>query len=135
MFSLALMSASCEKDEPIVPTQTLEEQFPDWSDLTWVSTDGVSDQFTYPRLNIKIVSNVISVDQPSDGTHSLMGKYTRITISGNNFTLDDDAIPDSNDDPIVAGTFTKTGNQIIIITNGIMNPNPIYSHTYVLQIN
>ena len=40
LFAVDLMSTSCEKDDPIVPDQTLAEQYPDWVNLSWVSIDG-----------------------------------------------------------------------------------------------
>ena len=57
MFSLVLTSTSCEKDDPIVPTQTLEQMYPDWANLTWISTNGSTN--SYPKLDISISDDVI----------------------------------------------------------------------------
>ncbi len=63
-------------------------------------------------------------------------KYTKIKFSGNNVTLDDNEIPDDQNEPEVIGTFTKNGSQITIQTFGLMNKNnPSNNHTYVFQIN
>ena len=65
VFALALMSMSCEKEDPIVPDpETLEEQYPEWSDLFWVSTDGSTT--TFPRLDIIIDGNEATLYERKD---------------------------------------------------------------------
>lgn len=70
MFAVALLSMSCEKEDPIVPEQTLAELYPDWVNLTWVSTNGNSDPTVLPRISFSISTNVIIFDIiNSNGTY------------------------------------------------------------------
>ena len=127
MFAVALMSTSCCKDDPIVPEpQTLEEQYPEWVNLTWVSTDGVDETYVYPRLNITIVGDDVTVNQPHSAPdpdeNSYNGFYDEMTIVGNNVDF-------GNGD--VTGTFTTDGVHITLTTFGFMYDE----HVYVLKIN
>jgi len=138
LFAVALLSVSCEKEDPIVPEpeQTLEQLYPDWANLTWVSTDGVTAEMNpdvYPRLNITIIGNLVDVRhdyfQENDGA---VGKYSTIVINGNIITIDDEIDnPDGFNDPTITGTFSKENNEITFITKGIS----ITEHTYKYRIN
>jgi len=136
LFAVALMSTSCCKDDPIVPDpETLEEQYPEWSNLSWVSTDGKDANYqpvedTYPRLEITIVGDVVNVHQLRNGSGGFYdGNFTEVTISGNVITFSDDVIDDDFDDPNVTGTFSINGNQVTFTTTGLSTTE----HTYVLQ--
>lgn len=85
--ALTLMSFSCSKDDddPIVP-QTLEEKYPDWKNLTWFSTDGVSAPDTYPKLEITISDNLVTVTKTTDNS-PIIGKYTQANISSSTATF------------------------------------------------
>ena len=127
LFAVALMSTSCCKDDPIVPDQTVAEQYPEWVNLTWVSTDGKDASYipiedTYPRLNITIVGDDITVNQPINSTQSYNGFYTTMTVSGADVSF---GTPSNG----VTGTFTKNGSQFILTTNGLSTT----SHIYVLE--
>ena len=73
LFAVALMSTSCCKDDPIVPDQTLEEQYPDWVNLSWVSTNG--NTVEYPRFNITIDGNVVTLSELRD-----LGEITGVQL-------------------------------------------------------
>lgn len=135
ILAVVLMSTACEKDDPIIdePEQTLEEMYPEWSNLSWVSTDGnadASDEDNYPRLEITIVGDVVSVHQPIDADgHALNGWYSEVIINGNTITFSDDVITDDYNEPDITGTFSKSGGQITFITKALTTTE----HTYVLQ--
>ncbi len=131
LFAVVLMSTSCEKEN--VTPDTLETQFPDWVNLTWVSTDGVDENMdvdTYPRLDITIVDNLVTVIQKyaEPETSKYEKTYTEMTISGNNVIIGDEWGM-GNDK--VDGMFTKNGTQITFTTKGLINNE----HEFVLQIN
>ena len=145
MFAVALMSTSCCKDDPVVPEpETLEEQYPEWVNLSWVSTDGYdvnSPQVdkTYPRLEITIVGDVVNIHQLTNGTGGFYdGNFTEVAISGSVITFSDDTVTDSYDDQNVTGMFsvneTTSGKQITFTTFGLMDDdNPDNEHEYVLD--
>jgi len=70
LFSVVLMNTSCEKNDPtpdpIVPDQTLAEQYPDWSDLTWVSTNGDTDLTVRPQISFSITGDIITLKYKTD---------------------------------------------------------------------
>ena len=59
LFAVALLSTSCCEDDPVVPELTLEEQYPEWSDLEWVYTNGSAIE--YPQLDINISDDVVTL--------------------------------------------------------------------------
>ena len=90
IFAVALMSTSCDPD-PIVP-DTLETQYPDWANLSWVSTDGLNDFDTYPKLSISIDGNQVTVTQLlwndlNDVEYPLSTVFTNMTIVGDVVTF------------------------------------------------
>jgi hypothetical protein len=130
ILAVALMSTSCCKDDPDVPEpQTLEEQYPEWSDLSWVSTDGndvnhIPIEETYPRLEITIVGDVASIFQATDGVGGgYAGNFPEVTISGNVITFSGDGFK------VITGTFEWDSNSVTFITKGL-TPT---THTYVLD--
>jgi len=125
--AIVLMACSCEKDDPVVPEpQTLEEQYPEWVNLTWVSTDGADETYIYPRLNITIDGDDVTVNQPHSEPdpeeNSYNGFYDEMTISGNYVDFGDGD---------VTGTFTSDDVHITLTTFGFMTTE----HVYVLKIN
>lgn len=136
MFAVALLSTSCCKDDPIVPDpETLAEQYPDWVNLTWVSTDGndnESDPTNYPRLNITINGDVVTVNQPTTSTGGANnGQYSDMTIVSGVVTFEDDGTDGELDPTITATNLINDGVQISLRTKGL---SPTF-HDYVLQIN
>ncbi len=124
VIAITLMSFSCEKEDPIVPT--LEEQYSDWSNLTWVSTDGVTAQMNpdiYPRLEISISGDEGEITHTINSVDYFWDSFSTMTISGNTVDFGSPAN--------TTGTFTKSGDKITLTTKGLT----ITSHTYVLQIN
>ena len=86
MFAVVLMSTSCEKDDPVVPDLILEEQYPEWVDLSWVSTNENSDELTAsPQLNILIIGDVVylteTIDVPDVGMSDFPMEYGGITLT------------------------------------------------------
>lgn len=136
MFSLVLMSTSCEKDEPVVPEQTLEEMFPDWSNLTWVSTDGITadvDPLIYPRLVINISGDNGTFRQ----LRSEDGRYYNLTFHVLNI-VDNTVTFKENfaDFHSITGTFTNDGEFIILTSHCFGDKaNPDDEHKYKLKIN
>lgn len=124
--ALTLMSFSCEKNDDDVIPQTLEEKYPDWSNLTWVSTDGSVD--TYPRMNITITGNTCVFSQPYNGTGGIYTEsFSNMLVTSSSVTFSGNA----GNDATITGTYTKSGSQITLITKGFI----ANSRTYVLQIN
>lgn len=130
-LALSLMSFSCsekeEIEEPVV--LTLADQYPDWVDLSWVSTDGDTSVTMYPKLEISIDENTVTVhhtyvinNSPYVGSNT----YEKMIISGNTVTFGVN----------ITGTFVLNGSQITITTFGLMNDDYLENkHVYVLQIN
>lgn len=90
LFAVALMSTSCEKDDPIVPDQTLEEQYPEWSDLEWVSTNG--SQTEYPRIDILIIGDLVTLTELRDlrapaGVQPFPMQYEGIELTASTITF------------------------------------------------
>lgn len=132
MSAMTLLSVSCSKDSltpgSVTDGKTLEQTYPDWKNLTWVSTDGSTSVDKYPKLSISISGDIITVFQPVvDANHSYTGKYDKITISGNTTVLFYHA---TNQAPDVTGTFTNNGTQITLTTKGLSTT----SNVYVLEI-
>ena len=128
MFAMTLMGFSCERDDDgdVNTAATLEEQYPDWANLTWVSTDGVTaedDPYIYPRLEISISGNEGEIKHTTSNDNYYWNSFSKITITGNNITF--------NNSVGTVGVFTKNGNTITLTTKGLT----IYNHTYVLKIN
>lgn len=126
IVSLVVATASCSKeDDPIV--KSLEEQYPAWVNLTWVSTDGFSTSDTYPRLEITIVGDLVTVTKKITVSTAIIGKYTQANISGSTATFTD-----------VYEDYNGTG-RTLTCTNVDVESTQItltcLGNTYVLQIN
>jgi hypothetical protein len=60
-FALVLLNTSCTKStDDVLVLKTLTERYPDWKNLTWVSTNGQSSIDTYPKLAIKITNDTVA---------------------------------------------------------------------------
>jgi len=135
LFAVALMSTSCCKDDPIVPEpETLEEQYPEWSDLSWVSTDGndvnhTPIEETYPRLEISIVGEYANIHQATNGIGGgYAGSFPEVTISGDVITFSGDGFK------VITGTFEWESNSVTFTTFGLMDDDiPDNEHVYVLN--
>ena len=126
MFALVLMNTSCCKPDDETPLPYVL-QYPDWQNLTWVSTDGNSLVTTYPKLNITIDgNNQIKVVQPYSSTGTYSGTYTMMNVNGNNVSFTN-SIDNAGD---ITGTFTKSGTQITLTTKG----HTAVERIYILQI-
>jgi hypothetical protein len=131
MFSLILMSTSCcKEDDPT--TQTVAELYPDWANLTWISTDNASLATTYPKLNISIVGDNITMNQPINATQAYNDTFITMNVSEGN----SGSVTFTNAMGSVTGTFTKiivggVTTQISLTTKGLSTT----SHVYVLKVN
>lgn len=65
MFAVVLTTSCNKKKDSNNQELTLEQKYPELANLTWVSTSdtelGLIDESIAPRINIKIVDNLISV--------------------------------------------------------------------------
>jgi hypothetical protein len=94
LFTMAFINTSCEKDEltPDKPTQTLEQLYPDWVNLTWIKTIKVADntEVVYPKIySISIKGNVVTiVSQSTFDSYVNTNTYNKIVITGNQINID-----------------------------------------------
>ena len=87
VFSLVLLNTSCSKDENVVPDQTLAQQYPELSNLTWYSTDGNTDLSVLPQVTSITISDNILTFKFKDENGSYTFKYDQIEISGIDYLL------------------------------------------------
>lgn len=143
ILPLALMNISCKKDSPTPDVaQNLNQKYPDWKFLTWVSTDGTALSTTYPRLNISInkKGDILMVNQQIGLSYGInvmaySHYYTSMEITG-------DSVIIGNKNDGVRGKFIKIGSQITLNTYGLLSSKDsvtitshVYFHTYILNIN
>ncbi len=125
VLAITIVSYSCSKkddDDPIV--KTLQEQYPDWSNLTWVSTGGISTPDMYPKLEISIVDNEGTIKHYYDSETLYQNTFSEIKIEDNEIAFKCSI-------GTTVGVFSKDGDKITLITNGLIKTGYIY----VLQIN
>ena len=124
MFAMSVAFTSCKKDPilPPEPTETLAELYPDWTNLTWVSTDGDSYVNKYPKLNITIVDNLVSVFF-TYFTGDITCSYSEMLIDGTKVSLNTST---SQCRDIKFYNYSKIGTQIQFTYD---------SNHYVLNIN
>lgn len=124
-IAILTMYFDCTKDQnQNIKILTLEDKYPDWKNLTWISTDGNTGQSVYPKLEIKIIKDTITFSQYFDLFTSCNNTYFTMTINENSITI-------GNKENQINGQFAKNNDQITFITKGLI---PI-THTYVLKIN
>lgn len=79
MFSLVVMNTSCTKEDttPDQPTvKTLAQQYPDWTNATWVSTTLKLSDVEYPQISFTIVGNTVT-EVDKDVENGVVKTYTR----------------------------------------------------------
>lgn len=135
LFTVVLMSTSCKKEDPI-PLDfnlTLEEQYPEWSNLTWVSTNGSNDIDTYPKLDITIVDDEIILKLIKKDVYGGIKGYP-ITFNKMEILVDHVVVISNimNNILYFYGTFDNNG-----VTIGIMVEETLCfeKNTYILKIN
>lgn len=127
-FALSMAFTSCKKDPivPVEPIETLAELYPDWTNLTWVSTDGDSYTDKYPKLNIIVVGDLVSVTKTLFAG-DIFGKFTEMEVVGTNTTFS--KIYETYNglgDPLECTNVSVTSTQISLTCLG---------NDYVLNIN
>jgi hypothetical protein len=110
-----------------VATQTLEERYPGWTNLTWISTDDNSRAF--PRMEISIQDNVVTIRQHTSDTVFVSKEYTTMYLLGNTLTLKD------KNKGSLTGFFWQTDSTIILKTKGLADQYLENPHTYALKKN
>jgi hypothetical protein len=116
IFTLALMSTSCEKD-PVVPDETLEELYPEWVNPTWMATESDTSLDIYPKLHISIEGNTVIVEQElSNG--GKIDEFTSMTI-----------IYDEEDD-YPSGTVTFLNNDLTLSAEFEITYNDLHPDDY-----
>ena len=78
IFAVAVMSTSCDPIED----PTLEDLNPEWTNLSWVSTNG--DNAAYPRLTIEIQGNdvIVTLTNSADVNDWTAQTYNEFTVTG-----------------------------------------------------
>lgn len=133
IVSLTLLLACSEKDDPIdSESQTLEEQYPEWSNLSSVSTTDVFTNIVdYPTLDITIIGDEMTVVQTMWNNVSKITFILQSTYSADDVTITnvDVILAESVMNGEVTGTYTTDGSDIILTTTGFSDTE----YTYVLQ--
>jgi len=127
---LTLCMVSCGRngaDNKSGAIQTLEERYPGWTNLTWISTDGITRGF--PRMDFTIRENVVTIRQYTSDTGFVSKEYTIMYLLGNTLTLED-----KNKDRLTA-FFWQTDSTILIKTKGLADEYLDNPHTYALKKN
>ena len=127
---LSFCMVSCGKKDAkkkSVAIQTLEERYPGWANLTWISTDNNSRAF--PRMEISIRDNVVTIRQYTSDTVFVSQEYTIMYLLGNTLTLED------NNNDRLTGFFWQTDSTIKVKTKGLADEYLENPHTYTLKKN
>ena len=131
LFAVVLINISCEKEDPvdIKLEKTLAEQYPDWTNLSWISTDGNDDRNAYPQFSITIFNNSVLVIQPCDSLSRYYYIFEEMSVNTDGtFTIG------STVGFYIYGTYVKNETQFTLITFGLQNKyEPTNEHTYVLE--
>lgn len=129
VLALPLVITRCSKDDddPMVPQQTLEQKYPDWKNLTWIATDNNPDVEKYPKLQISISGDLVTVVKKLTPSTSLVGKYTQANISSSTATFSS-VYQDYNG---TGSTLTCTN---VSVESGVITLTCL-GNTYMLQIN
>jgi hypothetical protein len=127
---LSLCMISCGKkdgDKKPLAFQTLEERYPGWANLTWISTDKGKNDF--PRMDISIRNNIVTIRQHLSDTVLVSKEYTMMFFFGNSLTLEDKS------KSRLTAFYWKTDSTILIRTRGLVNEFPEQTHAYLLKKN
>jgi hypothetical protein len=86
MTAMVFMNTSCTKptDDPVL--QTLEQQYPDWVNLTWASTTKDNVDVQYPKISYLITDNVVT-ETSIDESGTYVGTYEKITLTSTIITF------------------------------------------------
>lgn len=135
IFLPVLLNIGCKKNSSDTANdQTLEQKYPDWKNLTWVSTNGNSTQNTYPKISFSIVGNVVNftyivyIAQYNTGEVTYHFKYDGFNLTSTTATL---TLPESGSIVQTFNILTPPDNSKIKVTwnDGLTND------TYILQKN
>jgi hypothetical protein len=127
---LSLAMASCgnkREEKKRIAFQHFEERYPGWTNLTWVSTD--KDSSAFPRMEISIRENVVTVRQLISDTVSVSQEYNMMFFLGNIVTFED-----KNKGRLTA-FYNQTDSTIMLRTKGLVDEYPGNNHTYLLKKN
>ncbi len=143
MFATVLINIGCEKENstpatPVTPpvAQTLEQKYPDWKNLTWVSTQKIDHNtgVTYnglinPRFYFVIVGDEVTETTYGSGGNQSIHKFQGIR------TPSPTVIEFYNNDYSHYFNYEKTNSNTIVLyaTNTAGNSN--YTMRYTLKIN
>jgi len=105
--------------------QTLEDRYPAWTNLTWVSTD--RDTGAFPRMEIMIRENVAIIRQYTSDTQFVSKEYTTMFFLGNSLTFED------REKGRLTTFYRQTDSTVTIRTKGLLGENPERIHTYLMQ--
>jgi hypothetical protein len=130
VFFLAFCMVSCgRKDANAKSTaiQTLEERYPGWANLTWISTDDIPRGF--PRMEISIRENVVTMKQYISDAVFVSQEFTMMYLLGNTLTLED-----INKGRLTA-FYWQTDSTVMVRTKGLVDDYLQNPHTYMLKKN
>jgi hypothetical protein len=128
LFFTFCLSTSCTNKNQgnVTPASpTLKQRFPQWTNLSWVSTDEDTD--TYPRLNLSISENAVIIRQDTSVNGYISGSFNDIYILGNMVTFMGDR-PNHN----LTAYFSQTDSTLLIKTRGLLINDPENTHIYLL---
>ncbi len=128
MLSLSLVSCGRKgADKKSIAFQTLEERFPGWTNLTWISTDKGSRAF--PRMEISIRENVVTIRQHTSDTAFVSREYTMMYFLGNSLTFED------KNKVRLTAFYWQTDSTIVIKTKGFVDEYLENPHIFTLKKN
>lgn len=127
-LSLAIVSCGTKrKDKKSIAYQTLEERYPGWTNLTWISTD--KGRRAFPRIEISIRENVVTITEHLSDAEIVSKEYTVMYILGNTLTFED-----KNKGRLTA-FFWQTDSTVTIKTKGLVDDYMVNTHSYMLKKN
>jgi hypothetical protein len=127
---LSISMISCgrkDADKKTTAIQTLEERYPEWAHLTWISTDDNTRAF--PRMEISIRKNVVTIRQHTSDTDFVSQEYAMMYLLGNTLTLEN-----KKKDRLTA-FYWQTDSTIMVKTKGLADQYLENPHTYALKKN
>jgi hypothetical protein len=107
--------------------QTLEERYPGWANLTWISTDDIPRGF--PRMEISIRENLVTMTQYTSDTDFVSREFSMMYLLGNTVTLE------SKETGRLTGLFWQTDSTVILKTKGLVDDYLEHPHTFELKKN